>query len=85
MLVSMWLSRFWSVVILKERTWAMALGIYGLVLGCAIVVALIAGGLDLELHGFRVITLTQAIWFIAAGIFLWRSEIPVTSAAERVA
>jgi hypothetical protein len=62
----------WSTVILKNRVMPLGLGIYGVLSSIAIVVTILIGKLDVELHGFRVITLAQAIWFVAAGICLWR-------------
>ena len=64
----------WSVTILTRRLLHHALGIYGLLVGLAILVALFAGGLDLEVHGFRIITFAQSVWFIIAAILLWRSS-----------
>ena len=63
----------WSLLMIKRRLFSVGLGIYGLLLGLVIVICLFAGKLDLELHGFRLITLTQSIWFFIAGILLWRS------------
>lgn len=63
----------WSVLILKRRPFPVALGVYGLLLGLGIAVSVFVGALDLEIHGFRIITFTQSIWFIGAAIFLWRS------------
>jgi hypothetical protein len=62
----------WSISIVGRRLFPIAIGIYGILLGLAILIALFAGALNLELHGFRIITLSQAIWFILAAIFLWR-------------
>jgi hypothetical protein len=64
----------WSIVMVTRRTFPIAIGIYGFLLGIAIVVALIAGQLNLEVHGFGLITFTQALWFILAATFLWRLE-----------
>ena len=64
----------WSVTIRTRRLLHYALGIYGLLVGLAILVGLFAGGLDLELHGFRIITFAQSVWFIIAAILLWQSS-----------
>ena len=71
----------WSVTILTRRQLHYALGIYGVLVGLAILVALFAGGLDLELHGFRIITFAQSVWFIIAAILLWRSSATQNPAA----
>lgn len=66
----------WSLLIMKHRALPLALGIYGMLLGLVIIVALFAGALQLDVHGFGLITFGQAIWFILAGIFLWRLDSP---------
>lgn len=66
----------WSIVIVKERAMPVGLGIYGLVSAIAIVIGVVSGRLDLELHGFRIVTLIQAIWFFTAGLFLWKTNDP---------
>jgi hypothetical protein len=73
----------WSIVILKNRPLPLSLGVYGLVSSIAIVLAMIIGKLDTELHGFRIFTLAQAIWCIAAGVCLWR--LSLTTQLERTA
>jgi len=65
----------WSVVSLKIRKLPVALAVYGFISAIATVLAIATGFLSLELHGFRVITLAQAVWFIFAGIVLWRSSV----------
>ncbi|HME91451.1 MAG TPA: hypothetical protein VKE49_08500 [Myxococcaceae bacterium] len=61
----------WSASIVKNRALALGIGIYGLVLGPAIVIALVSG-LPFSVHGFGLVILGQTIWFIAVGILLWR-------------
>jgi hypothetical protein len=63
----------WSFAIVKNRKLSMAIGIYGLLLGPAIVIAMMSGGLSLDVHGFGLIIFSQAIWFIVAGVLLFRS------------
>jgi hypothetical protein len=64
----------WSFVIVKSRALPVAIGIYGLLLGPLIVIALISGGLSLDVHGFGLVIFSQAIWFIVAGLLLLRSK-----------
>jgi hypothetical protein len=64
----------WSIAILKTRQLAAGLGIYGIVLGLAIVAALFSGMLALDVHGFGLVTFTQSIWFIVAGVLLLRAK-----------
>ncbi len=63
----------WSFVMVKRRLLSAGLGIYGLLLGPVLVIGMISGGLNLDVHGFGLITFSQAIWFIVAGVFLLRS------------
>ena len=65
---------FWSLLIVRTRVLSPALGIYGLLLGPAIIVAMITGSLRLDVHGFGLITFCQAIWFIITGVLLLRSK-----------
>ncbi len=64
----------WSLTIIKSRAFPVALGIYGLLLGPALVIAMVSGGLSLDAHGFGLVIFSQAIWFIVAGILLLRSR-----------
>jgi hypothetical protein len=61
----------WSAVLVRgKRIGARLLGVYGCLLGPAIVIALFTGVLGLGVHGFGVIAYSQAIWFIGAGVSL---------------
>lgn len=65
----------WSVALIKQRALNLVLGIYGILLGTAVITALISGAAELELHGgFEIITLGQSIWFILAAVLLWRNK-----------
>jgi hypothetical protein len=64
----------WSLLIVKSRALPVAIGIYGLFLGPAVVVAMISGALSLDVHGFGLVIFSQAIWFIVIGILLLRSK-----------
>jgi len=74
----------WSLVAMRTRTLPIALVIYGLVTAGALIVAVVLGYLDLELHGFRVITLIQSLWFLAAGVILWRAGSAITPSTNPV-
>ena len=63
----------WSLEMVRSRRLAAGLGIYGLVLGPLIVAALFSGNLPLDVHGFGLVVLLQAIWSITAGAQLMRS------------
>lgn len=64
----------WSFIIVKNRALPIAIGIYGLLLDPVLVIAMMTGGLSLDVHGFGLIIFGQAIWFIVAGILLCRAH-----------
>ena len=64
----------WSLTILRTRSLASGLGIYGLVIAPVTAGALLAGLLHLDVHGFGLVIFTQAIWFITAGVLLFRAN-----------
>lgn len=64
----------WSAAIVRERALARGIGLYGLLLGAVLVVAIASGHLTLDVHGFGLVTLGQAVWFVGMGVFLWQSE-----------
>lgn len=68
----------WSFMIVKNRALSIAIGIYGLLLGPVLVIAMMTGGLSLDVHGFGLIIFAQAIWLIVVGILLCRSH-PIDS------
>jgi len=63
---------FWSISILRNRAFARGLGIYGCVVGAVAVTAVVSGRLGMDVHGFGAVALGQAIWFVTAGVLLWR-------------
>lgn len=64
----------WSVSILKGTNFARALGTYGCILGPITVLAVLSGHIRLNVHGFGLIVLGQAVWFVIAGVQLWRKN-----------
>ncbi len=58
----------WSLMIVRTRALSPAIGIYGLALRAAIVIAM-AIGLRMNAHGFR-----EGIWLIVVGILLFRAK-----------
>lgn len=64
----------WSAAIVRERALARGIGLYGLLLGAVLVVAVASGHQTLDVHGFGLVTLGQAVWFVGMGVFLWQSE-----------
>jgi hypothetical protein len=70
----------WSFTIVKSHSLPVAIGIYGLLLGPALVIAMVTGGLSLDAHGFGLIIFSQAIWFIIVGILLLRTKASLSGA-----
>ena len=65
----------WSASILRSRSLASGVAIYGLLVGPVIVLAVLSG-LRLDVHGFGLIVLAQAVWFVVAGAWLRRLKTP---------
>ena len=61
----------WSVSILRSRTLAPSVAIYGLLVGPAVIAAVMSG-LRLDPHGAGSLILAQSLWFIVVGTLLWR-------------
>lgn len=62
----------WSAAILRNRALARGVAIYGCLAAPLIVLALLAGHLRLNVHGFGLVVLSQAVWFITVGVLLSR-------------
>jgi hypothetical protein len=67
----------WSLMIVKTRALSPAIGIYGLLVGCATVIAL-ALGLRMDAHGFGLVIFGEGIWLVVVGILLMRATKFVT-------
>jgi len=57
----------WSAAIIRRRALAGGVGIYGWILGPITVAGVISGRLNPDVHGFGLIALAQALWFVIAG------------------
>jgi hypothetical protein len=66
----------WSAAILRSNIFSRTLGIFGCFLGPITILAVVSGHIRLNVHGFGAIVLGQAIWFISAGVLLWREKNP---------
>jgi len=66
----------WSASILRSRVLAPGVAIYGLLVGPVIVLAVLSGHVRLDVHGFGLIVLAQAVWFVVAGARLGRLKTP---------
>jgi hypothetical protein len=62
----------WSTAILQSSIFNRALGIYGCILGSLTILGVLSGHIRLNVHGFGLVVLGQAIWFITAGVLLCR-------------
>jgi len=62
----------WSAAILRSRALAPGLGVYGCVLGPVTLLALLSGRLTMGVHGFGLVVLVQAVWYVSAGAMLCR-------------
>ena len=64
----------WSCAILRSKGMR-GLAVYGLVIGSLTIIGVASGHLRLNVHGYGVVVLTQAIWFVVAGVQLWNAEV----------
>lgn len=62
----------WSAAILGRPGFARWIVIYGLCVGPLTILALLSRHVRLDVHGFGLIVLAQAVWFLAVGIGLMR-------------
>jgi len=62
----------WAFAIERSRRFSRAVGIAGLIIGGAVLVAFLAGHLRLNVHGFGIVVALQAIWLIWVGVLLCR-------------
>ena len=66
----------WSAAILRGRRLPLGLGIYGVIAGTLLFLLVGSGHLPLHVHGFGLVVLAQAIWFIGCGVAMLRSDAP---------
>lgn len=64
----------WSAAILRSGNFSRPLGVYGCILGPLTVIAVLSGHIRLNVHGFGMLVLGQAVWFISAGALLWKEK-----------
>ncbi|HXO21488.1 MAG TPA: hypothetical protein VOA87_16360, partial [Thermoanaerobaculia bacterium] len=64
----------WSAAITRGGQLARGVGIYGLLLGPLTILVVGSGHLRLGVHGFGMVVLTQAVWFIVVGVLLLRRQ-----------
>jgi hypothetical protein len=87
----------WSASIVRSRRLAPGIGVYGLFLGVATIIAFMSGHLRLDVNGMGLVVFIQAVWYITVGILLWRlketagrnsensraTDLPLASAASK--
>lgn len=66
----------WSAAIAKNKSLGLGIGVYGGLLGLVTVAGELAGYLSPESHGFAMVIMGQALWFLLSGVALWRGRQP---------
>jgi hypothetical protein len=61
----------WSVSALRNRAMGWGIGIYGCIVGAVTAAGILSGLLRPDWHGFSLLILGQAIWFVRAGTLLY--------------
>jgi hypothetical protein len=64
----------WSVSSLRNGGLSRFVGVYGCVVAPLIAALVIVGHLRMNVHGFTAVVLSQAIWFVVAGVEMCRKE-----------
>jgi hypothetical protein len=73
----------WSLTIWKTRALSREIGLYGILSGTMIIALAAPGFLRLDVHGFGLVVLLQAVWFITVGIQLRSREDSATGVLAR--
>jgi hypothetical protein len=60
----------WSLNLVRDAGYARVLGIVGVLIGLSPAVALISGGLHLDVHGMLLVVVLQAVWNVGVGALL---------------
>lgn len=71
----------WSAAIFRSHGFSRALAIYGCFIGPLTIIVVVSGHLTLNVHGFGMVALSQAIWFITAGVQLCQAKSETAEAA----
>jgi hypothetical protein len=62
----------WSWAAWRDRTVARTVAIVGFVVAVGLLVGRLSGNLSLDIHGYTLVVVAQAIWFGAVAVALWR-------------
>jgi hypothetical protein len=60
----------WSVGLMHDKGWNRGTGALGILVGIAPALALIGGGMHLDVHHMLVVVVLQGVWYIALGVLL---------------
>ena len=71
----------WSIAIVRKNQLSRTVGIYGCILGPVTVVAISSGLLTPSVHGFGILAVLQALWFVSVGAQLLSAASEATPAA----
>jgi hypothetical protein len=74
----------WSVSALRNGGLARGIAIYGCIAAVLLTAAVATGHLHLDVHGMAAVMVGHVIWFIAAGIQLYRGKDPALPAADEM-
>lgn len=60
----------WGLGLVHDRGWARVVGGIGILAGIAPAIALVVGGLHLDVHGMMLVIIIQAVWNLGVGALL---------------
>ncbi len=66
---------FWSIDLLRTRPLPRLLGMFGLLIGIVPAIALVVGGLHLDVLGMTQVVVLQALWNVGIGVLLVRGAV----------
>jgi hypothetical protein len=66
----------WSVSGLRHGGLSRFVGVYGCVIAPLVAMLVVVGHLRMNVHGFAAVVLSQAIWFVVAGVEMCRKDVP---------
>jgi hypothetical protein len=65
---------FWSTAAMRRGGLPRPIAIYGCVVLPIVALFVIVGHLRMDIHGFAVVVVSQAIWFFATGVTMFRGQ-----------
>jgi hypothetical protein len=71
----------WSAAMVRSKQLGFGVALYGAPLGLATVVGVLTGMLRPESHGFALVIVGEALWFLLAGAALWREPRGISTSA----